>query len=309
MRRLAPLQRIDAGVLDVAYQETGPADGPPVVLLHGFPYDIHAYAEVAPRLVAQGCRVVVPYLRGFGPTCFRDAATPRSGEQAALGADLLALMDALALARPVLAGYDWGGRAACVVAALWPERCSGLVSFNSYNIQDIARAMNPDRPENEHRLWYQYYFHSERGRASLQEDRRAFCRLLWRLWSPTWSFDEATFERTAAAFDNPDFVEVVIHSYRHRFGLVAGDPALADIERRLAAGPVIAVPSITFDGADDGVRPPADATEHGGRFSASRSHRLVAGVGHNMPQETPQVFADAVLELVEGVRAGRGTIP
>ncbi len=300
MRRLEPLQRIAAGVLDVAYHESGPADGLAVVLLHGFPYDIHTYAEVAPLLAAQGCRVIVPYLRGFGPTRFRAAETPRSGEQAALGADLLALMDALALSRPVLAGYDWGGRAACVVAALWPERCDGLVSFNSYNIQDIARAMNPDVAENEHRLWYQYYFHSERGRAGLAANRRELCRLLWRLWSPTWTFDDATFERSAAAFDNPDFVDVVIHSYRHRFGLVAGDPALADIERRLAAGPVIAVPAITFDGADDGVRSPADAAAHADRFSALRSHRIVAGVGHNMPQEQPQVFAEAVLELVAG---------
>ena len=297
------LQRVKAGVLDIAYLQHGPADGPPVFLMHGFPYDVHAYAEVAPRLAAAGCRVIVPYLRGFGPTRFLDAATPRSGEQAALGADLLALMDALAVPRALLAGYDWGGRAACVVAALWPERCSGLLSFNSYNIQDIARAMQPDLPRNEHSLWYQYYFHSERGRNGLLQDRRGVCRLLWELWSPTWRFDDATFERSAAAFDNPDFVEVVIHSYRHRFGLVAGDPALADIERRLAQQPPITVPSITFDGADDGVRPPAPAAQHAARFTGPRSHRLVPGVGHNMPQEVPAVFADAVLELLKGWRA------
>ncbi len=236
---LLPLQRVQAGSLEIAFHDSGPvqgqAAGPPVLLMHGFPYDIHAYAEVLPRLVAQGCRVLVPYLRGFGPTRFLRADTPRSGEQAALGADLLALMDALALPQAVLAGYDWGGRAACVVAALWPERCAGLLSFNSYNIQHIDRAMLPDTPENEQRLWYQYYFHSERGRAGLARDRRALCRLLWRTWSPTWSFDDATYARSAAAFDNPDFVDVVIHSYRHRFGLVAGDPALADIEARLAA--------------------------------------------------------------------------
>ena len=300
MIRLEPLQRIAAGVLNVAYFEAGPADGPPVVLMHGFPYDIHAYAEVTPSLAAQGCRVIVPYLRGFGPTRFLDLATPRSGEQAALGSDLLALMDALALPRAVLAGYDWGGRAACVVAALWPKRCVGLLSFNSYNIQDIAKAMLPDLAENEHRLWYQYYFHSERGRAGLTNDRRAVCRLLWRLWSPTWAFDDATFERSAKAFDNPDFVEVVIQSYRHRFGLVAGDPALADIERRLSQQPLITVPTISFDGGDDGVRPPADAAQHASRFTGSRSHRLVAGVGHNMPQERPRVFVDAVMELVRG---------
>jgi pimeloyl-ACP methyl ester carboxylesterase len=201
--------------------------------------------------------------------------------------------------RAVLAGYDWGGRAACVVAALWPERCAGLVSLNSYNIQNIAKAMVPDTPENEHSLWYQYYFHSERGRAGLAANRRAFCRLLWKLWSPTWAFDDATFERSAAAFDNPDFVEVVIQSYRHRFGLVAGDPALAGIESRLAAQPPITVPSITFDGTDDGVRPPAAAAQHAHLFTGPRSHRIVPGAGHNLPQEKPQLFADAVLELVQ----------
>lgn len=300
MDSLQPLRHITAGVLDVALFETGPADGPPVFLMHGFPYDIHSYADVAPLLAAQGCRVLVPYLRGFGATRFVDDATPRSGEQAALGADLLALMDALAVPRAVLAGYDWGGRAACVVAALWPERCAGLVSLNSYNIQNIAKAMAPDTPENERSLWYQYYFHSERGRAGLAADRRAFCRLLWKLWSPIWVFDDATFERSAAAFDNPDFVDVVIQSYRHRFGLVAGDPALASIEARLAAQPAISVPSITFDGADDGVRPPAAAAQHAQRFTGVRSHRIVDGAGHNLPQEKPQLFASAVMELVQG---------
>jgi pimeloyl-ACP methyl ester carboxylesterase len=295
---LGPLKKIAAGVLEVAYHEAGPAAGAPVFLMHGFPYDVHAYAEVAPILAAAGRRVIVPYLRGFGPTRFVDEATLRSGEQAALGADLLALMDALALPRAVLAGYDWGGRAACVVAALWPQRCAGLVSFNSYNIQDIARAMVPDTPHNEHSLWYQYYFHSERGRAGLAKDRRGLTRLLWKLWSPTWKFDSATFERSAAAFDNPDFVDVVIHSYRHRYGLVPGDPAYAQIEARLAAQPVITVPTITFDGMADGVRPPAQASAHAHRFSGPRSHRLVPGVGHNMPQEVPRLFADAVLELV-----------
>ena len=298
MKLLEPLHFVKAGVLNVALYETGPISGTPVFLMHGFPYDVHAYAEVAPLLAAQGCRVLVPYLRGFGPTRFLSEATPRSGEQAALGADLLALMDALAIPKAVLAGYDWGGRAACVVAALWPERCTGLVSLNSYNIQNIAAAMTPDTPENEHSLWYQYYFHSERGRAGLAADRHAFCRLLWKLWSPTWLFDNATFERSAAAFDNPDFVDVVIHSYRHRFGLVAGDPALLHIESRLAAQPAIGVPSVTFDGVDDGVRPPASVVQHARHFTAQRSHRLVQGAGHNLPQEMPQVFANAVLELV-----------
>jgi pimeloyl-ACP methyl ester carboxylesterase len=297
---LGPVRRVAAGVLEVAYCELGPSAGPPVLLMHGFPYDIHAYAEVGPMLAAQGCRVIIPYLRGFGPTRYLSATTPRSGEQAALGADLLALLDALSIPRAVLAGYDWGGRAACVVAALWPERCTGLVSLNSYNIQDIARANVPDAPENEHRLWYQYYFHSERGRAGLAANRRALIRLLWRLWSPTWQFDDASFERSAAAFDNPDFVDVVIHSYRHRFGLVAGDPQYAEIEAALARQPSIIVPTITFDGIDDGVRPPADAAVHAIRFSGPRSHRGVPGAGHNLPQEMPQVFADAVLELVAG---------
>jgi pimeloyl-ACP methyl ester carboxylesterase len=302
MNAMQPLQHATAGVLDVAYFAAGPAHGPPVLLMHGFPYDIHAYAEVTPLLAAQGCRVVVPLLRGFGATRFLDAATPRSGEQAALGADLLALMDALAIQRAVLAGYDWGGRAACVVAALWPERCAGLVTYNSYNIQHIATAMQPLPPEGERRLWYQYYFHSERGRAGLAADRRALCKLLWQTWSPTWAFDDATFERSAAAFQNPDFVDVVIHSYRHRFGLVAGDPAYAAIEQRLAAQPPIAVPTISFDGTDDGVRAPADAAQDAARFSGHRVHRIVAGVGHNMPQEAPRVFADAVLELVHAAR-------
>ena len=297
MDSMKPLQHVTAGVLHIAFHESGPPDGPPVFLMHGFPYDIHAYAEVAPLLAAAGCRVLVPYLRGFGPTRFLDAATPRSGEQAALGADLLALMDALRIPRAVLAGYDWGGRAACVVAALWPQRCAGRVSYNSYNIHDIARAMEPDTPKNEQSLWYQYYFHNERGRAGLGKDRRALTRLLWDQWSPSWKFDDATFERSAMAFDNPDFVDVVIHSYRQRYGLEAGDPAYAQIQERLAAQPMITVPTLTFDGADDGVRPPAPAQAHAHRFS-DREHRILPGVGHNMPQEVPRIFADAVLELV-----------
>ena len=292
------LKKIRAGVLEITYAESGPIDGPPVFLMHGFPYDIHAYAEVAPILAKAGCRVIVPYLRGYGPTAFLSPATPRSGEQAALGADLLALMDALAIPQALLAGYDWGGRAACVVAALWPERCRGLVSFNSYNIQNIAQALVPDLPENEHRLWYQYYFHSERGRAGLEKDRRAVTHLLWKLWSPTWRFSEDTFAKSAASFDNPDFVDVVIQSYRHRFGLVEGDPAYAQIEARLALQPAITVPTITFDGEDDGVRPPSRVGPHAQRFTGPRSHRVIPGVGHNMPQEVPEIFANAVLELL-----------
>ncbi len=300
MTAFQPWRVVRAGVLEVAYVEAGPADGPPVFLMHGFPYDIHSYEAVAPQLAAQGCRVIVPCLRGYGPTRFLSADTPRSGEQAALGADLLALMDALAIPRAVLAGYDWGGRACCIVAALWPERCTGLVSLNSYNIFDHARALEPISPRGEHSLWYQYYFHSERGRAGLAKDRRGLTRLLWELWSPTWRFDDATFERSAAAFDNPDFVDVVIHSYRHRFNLVPGDPAYAGIERRLAAQPVITVPTITLDGEDDGVRPPAPAEAQAHLFTR-REHRWVPGAGHNLPQEQPQVYVAAVMALL-----GRG---
>lgn len=294
---MQPIKKIHAGVLEIAYCDYGPSGGPPVFLMHGFPYDIHAYAEVAPLLAKAGFRVYVPYLRGYGQTRFLSDVTPRSGEQAALGADLLALMDALGVPKAILAGYDWGGRAACVVAALWPERCAGLVSFNSYNIQNIAQALVPDSPENEHRLWYQYYFHSERGRAGLENDRRALTRLLWKLWSPTWKFSEDTFARSAAAFDHADFVDVVIHSYRHRFGLAPGDPAYAAIQARLAKQPTITVPAITFDGADDGVRQPSSDAPHAHLFTGPRSHRVVPGVGHNMPQEVPEVFAQAVLEL------------
>jgi pimeloyl-ACP methyl ester carboxylesterase len=298
MSSLAPLRTIEAGVLAVAYHESGPASGPPVFLMHGFPYDIHAYAEVVPALVQAGCRVIVAYLRGYGATRFLDASTPRSGEQAALGADLLALMDALVIPRAVLAGYDWGGRACCVVAALWPQRCAGLVSLNSYNIFNHARALEPDTPDNERKLWYQYYFHSERGREGLRRNRRGLARLLWQTWSSSWQFDDATFHRTAAAFDNPDFVDVVIHSYRHRYKLVPGDPAYAAIERQLALQPPITVPTITFDGTDDGVRPPSPASAHAHHFTGWREHHVVPGAGHNLPQEQPAVFAQAVLQLV-----------
>jgi len=285
-------------VLSVACEESGAPGGRPVVLLHGFPYDAHAYDEVAPRVAAAGCRVIVPYLRGYGPTRFLSADTPRSGQQAVLGHDLLALLDALAIRDAVLAGYDWGGRAACVVAALWPERARGLVSGAGYNIQDIARAMEPAAPEREHGLWYQYYFHSERGRTGLAKHRHELCKLLWRLWSPTWRFDEATYARTAASFDNPDFVEVVIHSYRHRFALVEGDPAVEESERRLAAQPPITVPTIVLHGHDNGVSPVATSERHARLFKGPYERRVIPGVGHNLPQEAPEEFAAAVLALV-----------
>jgi pimeloyl-ACP methyl ester carboxylesterase len=297
--RLTPLRHVDAGVLDIGYYEAGPADGPVVMLLHGFPYDIHSYVDVAPMLAAQGCRAIVPYLRGYGPTRFRDKATPRSGEQAALGADLIALIDALGIQRAVFAGYDWGGRAACVGAALWQGRCAGLVSLNSYNIQDIARAMVPASAEREVALWYQYYFQLERGRAGLAAHRREIARILWRQWSPNWAFDDATFDRTAAAFDSPDYVDIVIHSYRHRYGLAEGDPQYAEVQRRLAAQPAITVPTITLDGTGDGVIPANDGSAAATKFTGPRSHRIIPRAGHNLPQEEPEAFAAAVMELIK----------
>lgn len=285
---------ITAGVLRVAYREYGPADGWPCVMGHGFPYDAHAYAEAAPMLAEAGARVIVPFLRGYGPTAFLSSDTPRSGEQAALAADLLALMDALKIERAVVSGYDWGGRAACIVSALWPERVVALVSGNSYNVHDIARSWEPAPAEQEATLWYQYYFHSERGRRGLTKNRRDITRQLWRMWSPRWAFDEATFERTAAAFDNPDFVEVVIHSYRHRYGLVPGDPAFAHIETRLTAQPPIDVPTITIDGDADGVNP--GTAHHAKKFTGPHEHRIFAGAGHNLPQERPKDWAQTVLD-------------
>jgi pimeloyl-ACP methyl ester carboxylesterase len=290
----ALVKTIDAGVLSIAYVEYGPASGWPCILGHGFPYDVHAYSDTAPLLAEAGARVIVPYLRGYGPTRFLKAETPRSGEQAALGADLLALMDTLKIERAVLGGYDWGGRAACVVSALWPERVTALISGNSYNIQDIARAMEPASPSEEAAFWYQYYFHSERGRRGLTKDRRGIARLLWRMWSPAWTFDETTFERTAKAFNNPDFVEVVIHSYRHRYGLVAGDPAYAPIEAGLAAQPPIAVPTISIDGDADGVN--AGTARHANKFVGPHQHRIFRGAGHNLPQERPEEWARAVID-------------
>lgn len=286
---------VRAGALDVAYREYGDPDGWPCVMGHGFPYDVEAYAEVGPALAGAGARVIVPWLRGYGSTRFLSADTPRSGEQAALGADMLALLDALGIERAVLGGYDWGGRAACIVAALWPERVVGLVSGNSYNIQNIARSSEPASAEEEASFWYQYYFHSERGRRGLVADRRGIARLLWRQWSPDWAFDDATFGRSAASFENPDFVDVVIHSYRHRYGLVPGDPAVAHIETRLTAQPATAVPAITIDGASDGVN--IGTAHHAGRFAGPHEHRIWDRVGHNLPQESPAAWVRAVLDV------------
>ncbi|MBA1245735.1 alpha/beta fold hydrolase [Pseudomonas japonica] len=294
------MKQIHAGVLNVAYLEFGAVEGPAVVLLHGFPYDVHAYDEVAARLAAAGCRCIVPWLRGYGGTRFISSATPRSGEQAALGADLLALLDALNVQRALLAGYDWGGRAACVVAALWPERVAGLVSCEpGYNIQDITQAGKPLAPEVEQRLWYQYYLHGDRGYAGLEANRDAFCRLLWQLWSPSWPFTDGQFEATAQAFHNPDFVEVVTHSYRHRFGLVEGDPQYAPIEQQLAQQPAITAPTVILTGTCDGVTAPQDERQALGRFNGPVRRLMLEGVGHNVPQEAPVQFAQAVLSLIQ----------
>jgi pimeloyl-ACP methyl ester carboxylesterase len=291
------IHHIKAGVLDVAYLSYGPEDGWPCFLMHGFPYDVHAYAGAAPLLAAEGARVIVPWLRGYGPTRFLSAETPRSGEQAVLGADLLALMDALHIRKAVLAGYDWGGRACCIVSALWPERVEALVTENGYNIQNIARAMEPSPPQHEAEYWYQYYFNMERGRRGLEQNRGELCRLLWRMWSPTWKFSGEDFARSAEAFQNPDFVDVVIHSYRHRYGLVAGDPAVVDIEKKLAAQPDISVPAIAIDGDNDGVA--GVYQDDAAKFIGPFRHIMVKDGGHNLPQEFPRLWADAVLEARE----------
>lgn len=293
------IRRVRTRVLEIAYEESGSATGAPVILLHGFPYDPRAYDEVTPPLAAAGCRVIVPYLRGYGETRFLSPATMRSGQQAAMGRDLLDLMDALRIPKAVLVGFDWGGRAACVVSALWPERVNGLISCTGYTIQDIAASLKPVSPEQERRIWYQYYFHTERGRAGLAANRHDLCKLLWQLWSPNWKFDDAIYDRTASSFNNPDFVDVVIHSYRHRFGYVAGDPVLDSIERELSKQPKIWVPSIVLHGAGDGVNA-ASASETQARFFTGRyERRVIPVIGHDVPQEAPRETAQATLDLVK----------
>jgi pimeloyl-ACP methyl ester carboxylesterase len=291
------LKRVRTPTLEIAYEESGPPDGTPVLLMHGFPYDVRAYDAVVPTLVAAGCRVIVPYLRGYGPTRFLAADTPRSGQQAALGKDLLDLLDALGIERAALAGYDWGGRAACIVAALWPQRVRSLVTGGGYNIQNIAASAKPSSAEHEHRLWYQYYFHTERGRAGLIANRRDICRLLWRLWSPNFAFDDATYERTAASFDNPDFVDVVIQSYRHRYRYAPGDPALEPIEAALAAQPKITPPTIALHGEASGVGPPRQSEQHARFFTGPYQRKVIPIAGHYLPAEAPREFAGALLEL------------
>jgi pimeloyl-ACP methyl ester carboxylesterase len=287
-------------MLEIAYEESGPPDGPAVILLHGFPDDPRAWDGAAPALAEDGCRVLVPWLRGYGRTRFLDAGTPRSGQQAALGADLRAFMAALGIERATLGGYDWGGRAACIMAALRPERVRGLLSITGYNIQNIAASGRPADAAEEYSYWYQWYFNTDRGRAGLELNRRDICRLLWRLWSPNWDFDEATFAATADSFDNPDFVDVVIHSYRHRHRNAPGDPALAPIEARLAAQPPIGVPTIVLHGAADGVDAPANSEGDAAHFTGPYRREVVPVAGHFLPREAPDSVVAAIRELLAG---------
>jgi pimeloyl-ACP methyl ester carboxylesterase len=292
-----PPRQVEAGLLNVGFVELGPHGGPAVVLLHGWPYDIHSFVEVAPMLASAGYRVVVPHLRGHGTTRFLSDRTFRNGQQSAVALDILALMDALGIEKPILAGYDWGARTANVVAALWPERCRAMVSVNGYLINNREANKMPLPPRAEWGWWYQYYFATERGRAGYERYRRDFARLIWRSNSPRWGFDDATFDRSAASFDNPDHVGIVVHNYRWRLGLAEGEARYDDLERRLAEGPVIAAPTITLDGDSDGIAPATDGAAYAGKFSGRRTHRIVQGAGHNLPQEAPRAFADAVIEV------------
>lgn len=291
------MKRVRTPALELAYEETGQDTALPVVLLHGYPYDPRAFDEVAKILAGEGLRVIVPYLRGYGATRILDPRPMRSGEQAAIGQDLLDLLEALRLERALLAGFDWGARAACIVAALWPERVHGLVTCAGYQIQDIAAAAKPVDPEQEWRFWYQYYFHTERGRSGLAANRAEIGLLLWSLWSPRWAFDAATYRRTAASFDNEDFVDVVIHSYRHRMGNARGDPRHAALQARLDGLPRIGVPAIVLHGAVDGVNPVPSSEGHQRFFTGPYERRVLPEIGHNPPQEAPRDFADAVLAL------------
>lgn len=289
--------RVTTPVLDVAYEHAGEVDAIPVILLHGFPYDVRAYDDVAAILAAKDAFVLAPYLRGFGPTRFRDDITIRSGQQAALAQDLLDFMNALNIETAVLAGYDWGGRAACIAAALWPARVRGLVSVDGYNVQNLAYAGEPAAPEWERTYWYQYYFHSDRGRRGLDRNRDELCALLWRTWSPSWVGASAAFPGSAPSLHNPDFVDVVIHSYRHRYGLVDGDPRYQPLEDLIAQEPPITIPTIVLESGQDGVAGPS-AEEDRDHFTGPYEHRLLPGVGHNVPQEAPEAFADAVASLL-----------
>lgn len=291
---------VETPVLNIGYEESGDPRGFPVILLHGFPDDAHAWDDVAPPLAKAGHRVLVPYLRGYGPTLFRDAAAPRMAEQAAIGQDVIDFADALKLPRFALAGYDWGGRAAGIAAALHPDRVRAAVLIAGYLIQNVFAAGQPGPPEAERRIWYQWYFNTERGRAGLKANHKALCRLLWQEWSPTWKFSDATYEKTAPSFDNPDFVDVVIHSYRHRLGNAPGEPRLLAMERQLAERPKIEVPTIVLHGADDALdRAPAEATAvERASFTKLMARRIVPGAGHFMPREKPDAVSAALLELL-----------
>jgi pimeloyl-ACP methyl ester carboxylesterase len=292
-----PVKQVDAGPLNVGYAEVGPADGRAVVLLHGWPYDIHSYVDVAPLVASEGYRVIVPYLRGYGATRFHSRGTFRNGQPAAVALDLIDLMDALKIEKAIIGGFDWGARTADIVAALWPARCSALVSVSGYLIGSQAAGKLPLPPAAELEWWYQYYFATERGRAGYDKYRRDFAKLIWRQASPQWSFDDATFNRSAASFENPDHVDIVIHNYRWRIGLAEGEPKYEDLERRLAAAPTIGVPTITLEGEANGA-PHLDPSSYRNKFSGPYEHRLVGrGVGHNLPQEAPGDFVQAVLDV------------
>ena len=293
----APLKQIDAGVLNVGYAEAGPPDGPAVILLHGWPYDIHSFAEVTPLLTSKGYRVVVPYVRGYGSTRFLSSETLRNAQQSAVALDVVHLMDALQIKKAILGGFDWGARSADIVAALWPQRCKGLVSVSGYLIGSPAANKDPLPPKAEFAWWYQYYFATDRGRAGYDQYRRDFGKLIWQLASPKWNFDDATFDRTAASFDNPDHVAIVIHDYRWRIGLANGESRYDDLEKRLAAGPIISVPAITMDGDANGAAH-GDPVSYRSKFSGKYENRILSGgIGHNLPQEAPQAFAQAVIDV------------
>jgi pimeloyl-ACP methyl ester carboxylesterase len=295
----ASLKQLDAGVLNVAYAEAGSADGPPVILLHGWPYDIYSYVDVAPMLASAGYRVIVPYLRGYGTTGFLSSDTVRNGQQSVVAVDIVALMDALKIEKATIAGFDWGARTADIVAALWPERCKALVSVSGYLIGNQEAGKMPLPPKAELQWWYQYYFATERGRAGYDKYRHDFAKLIWQLASPKWEFDDATFDRSAAAFDNPDHVAIVIHNYRWRLGLAEGEPKYNDLEERLAKSPVIAVPTITLEGDANGA-PHPEPSSYARMFSGKYSHRTIkGGIGHNLPQEAPQAFAEAIVDIAE----------
>jgi pimeloyl-ACP methyl ester carboxylesterase len=291
------LKQIDAGVLDVGYAEAGPANGPAVILLHGWSYDIHSYVDVAPLLASKGYRVIVPYLRGYGTTCFLSSETLRNGQQSAIAVDIIALMDALKIEKAIIAGFDWGARTADIVAALWPARCKALVSVSGYLIGSQEANKMPLPPKAELEWWYQFYFATERGRAGYERYRHDFNKLIWQIASPKWNFDDATFERSPASFDNPDHVSIVIHNYRWRIGLAEGERKYDDLEKRLAEGPLITVPTITLEGNANGA-PHPDSSSYAKKFSGKYAHRIIkGGVGHNLPQEAPKAFAKAVIDV------------